>query len=154
MNDTAFNLGEVSKNIKVESSDPLIKFEGNFGTATLSVDNSLEYLVKGVVLGPVKEFKLNNEDVKVNEDGTSYIKLLLKEGMNKVNIYAKDEKGNVLYNYASNILCDTKSPIINLSSPKVESDGIVITNEDKINIKGTVEDNTLGYKFYKMTLFN
>ena len=78
-----------------------------------------------------------------------YNKVSLKEGMNKVNIYAKDEKGNVLYNYASNILCDTKSPIINLSSPKVGSDGIVITNEDKINIKGTVEDNTLGYKFYK-----
>ncbi|MDK0628765.1 S8 family serine peptidase [Clostridium perfringens] len=149
MNDTAFNLGEVSKNIKVESSDPLIKFEGNFGTATLSVDNSLEYLVKGVVLGPVKEFKLNNEDVKVNEDGTFIHKVSLKEGMNKVNIYAKDENGNVLYNYASNILCDTKAPIINLSSPKIESDGIVITNEDKINIKGTVEDNTLGYKFYK-----
>lgn len=69
--------------------------------------------------------------------------------MNKVNIYAKDENGNVLYNYASNLLCDTKAPIINLTSPKVGSDGIVITNEDKINIKGTVEDNTLGYKFYK-----
>ncbi|WP_300259799.1 S8 family serine peptidase [Clostridium sp.] len=149
MNDTAFNLGEVSKNIKVESSNSLIKFDGNFGTSTLSVDNSLEYLVKGVVLGPVKEFKLNNEEVKVNEDGTFVHKVALKEGMNKVNIYAKDENGKVLYNYASNILCDTKAPIINLSSPRVESDGIVITNEDKINIKGTVEDNTFGYKFYK-----
>ena len=149
MNDTAFNLGEVSKNIRVESSEAVITFDDNFDKTTLTVDNAREYVVKGTALGPVDAFKINNEDVKIKEDGTFEHKVSLKEGMNKVNLYAKDKNGKELFNYASCILCDTEAPIITLESPKVSEDGIVITNEDSIRVSGNVKDNTLGYKFYK-----
>lgn len=149
MNDTAFNVGEASKNVKVESSKARINFEDNFEKSSLEISNVKEYVVKGTVLGTVKEFKLNGEKVQINEDGTFAHKINLNEGYNKINIYAKDDNGNELYNYATKIFCDVTSPNINLSSPEIESDGIVITNQDSILVKGTVEDNTIGYKFYK-----
>ncbi|MGG5461270.1 S8 family serine peptidase [Clostridium sp. B9] len=149
MNDTAFNLAEASKSVKVESSESIITFEDGFEKSTLEVNDGKEYVVRGVALGSIKEFKLNGEEVKVNEDGTFAHKINLNEGFNKINIYVKDDKGNELYNYATKVFCDVTAPNINLESPKIEEDGIVITNQDKILVKGTVEDNTLGYKFYK-----
>lgn len=110
--------------------------------------NKSALTVTGKVSYKPSVLKINGIDTTVNEDLTFSANITLIEGANTVTVLAQDSRGNDLVNYAFKVYCDTIAPVINIESPLVSKDGKAYINTDTFILKGTVSDNTLGYKFY------
>ena len=110
--------------------------------------NNNELLVKGEYLGDVQEILINGELPDLMENGEFAKLLKLNEGYNTIKVLAKSSNGNIILDKAYKVSCDTIGPEINIFEPDVLEDGTIITSKDEINIKGSVSDNTEGYKLY------
>lgn len=110
--------------------------------------NNNELLVKGEYLGDVKEILINGEVPDLMENGQFAKLVKLNEGYNTIKIFAKASNGNIIIDKAYKVFCDTIAPEINISEPNVQEDGTIITAKDVIKLKGSVSDNTEGYKLY------
>lgn len=142
--DYGYNIGFTEFTVNVGKVDPIVfndKFNEGFDT------NQNSYTVTGRVNAELKTFKIAGQDVEKAEDGSFAIDLKLNQGVNVIPIYAEDESGKVIINYSTKINCDSVAPVINLQSPAVNGDGVIVTNQDSIALKGNVEDNGWGYKF-------
>ncbi|QAA34825.1 S8 family serine peptidase [Clostridium manihotivorum] len=143
--DSVYNIGSNDFKINAGSSAPVLFYDDKF---TKGFDSPVDtYTVEGKVNTQLKTFKIANQDVKVKDDGTFAVELKLNQGVNVIPIYAEDLSGNKLINYSTKINCDSIAPVINLASPAVNGDGLIVTNQDSITLNGTVEDNGWGYKF-------
>lgn len=103
------------------------------------------YTIKGFVSKRINTFRINDQDVKVNNDLSFSFPVKLDKVFNKVKVYAADANGKVYYNYAYDILYDGKAPNIKITEPIENADGKVYTNKDVVKVKGIAEDNGLGY---------
>lgn len=96
----------------------------------------------------VKQLIINGVVATVKDDLTFSANISLPYVTNNVTVKAIDFDDTVLSNYAIKVYCDTVPPTVSFVSPVVDNDGNVYTNKDSITVKGTVYDNTFGYKFY------
>ncbi|GFZ33549.1 peptidase S8 [Clostridium zeae] len=143
--DFVYNVGMNEFKVTVGDAGPVTFYDNRF---TKGFDTNLNtYTVTGQVNAELKSFKIAGKDVQKAEDGSFAIDLKLNQGVNVIPIYAEDGSGKVIINYSTKINCDSVAPVINLQSPAVNGDGVIITNQDSIALKGTVEDNGWGYKF-------
>ena len=120
----------------------LIDFPADEGVT----NNQLE--IKGEYLGDIKEILINGEAVDSMENGVFTKSITLKEGYNKIRLFATDSNGNTIIDKTYRVFCDSVAPEINIFEPNVLEDGTVITSKDEIILKGSVSDNTEGYKLY------
>ncbi|WP_168190096.1 S8 family serine peptidase [Caloramator sp. E03] len=127
--------------------------EFNFSFDNFDTGNIYSYkdlTVTGRVTTKPKTFKIMGNPVTINSDLTFSVKLSLKEGLNKVSIFAEDYNGEY-FDYSYNIYCDTTAPEITLLVPKSTKDNTsVFVSEDakSYKIEGTVKDNLFGYRLY------
>jgi lactocepin len=144
LSDIAYNVGSSDFVVNVGKVDAIVfndGFDKGFDT------NKDTYTVTGRVNTKLKTFKIANQDVKLSDDGSFAVELKLNQGVNVIPIYAEDLNGNKLINYSTKINCDSIAPVINLASPAVNGDGLIVTNQDSITLNGNVSDNGAGYKF-------
>nr|WP_274600944.1 S8 family serine peptidase [Clostridium yunnanense] len=143
--DFVYNVGMNEFKVTVGDAGPVTFYDNRF---TKGFDTNLNtYTLSGQVNTELKSFKIAGKDVKIAEDGTFAVELKLNEGVNVIPLYAEDASGKAIMNYSTKINCDSVAPIINLQTPAVNGDGLIVTNQDKITLKGSVEDNGWGYKF-------
>lgn len=107
-----------------------------------------ELLIKGEYLGDVTEILINGEEPDLMENGEFAKLVKLNEGYNNIKIFAKSSNGEIVIDKSYKLFCDTIAPEINIFEPNVLEDGTVITSKEEIMIKGSVSDNTEGYKLY------
>ncbi|CAM2902026.1 S8 family serine peptidase [Hathewaya histolytica] len=108
------------------------------------------YVTKGKVTNKPKMLKIDGSDVNIKDDLTFGHNIKLKEGLNKVPVEIKNDKGKE-YSYVLNVYCDLTAPIINLAISDEEKDDIKISvpnNTDTYTLKGTVKDNLYGCSLY------
>ncbi|MDV4151074.1 S8 family serine peptidase [Clostridium sp. AL.422] len=110
--------------------------------------NDNQLLVKGEYFGDVEEILINGEAPDLMENGEFSKLVTLNEGYNTIKIFAKSSQGDVIVDKAYKIFCDTIAPEINIFEPNVLEEGIVITSKDVIKLRGSVSDNTEGYKLF------
>lgn len=109
-------------------------------------NNQLE--IKGQYLGDIKELLINGEAPDFMEDGFFSKLITLKEGYNKIKIFANDSNGKNVVDKTYKVFCDSISPEINIFEPNLLEDKKVITSKDELKLKISVSDNTQGYKLY------
>lgn len=143
--DNAYNMGDDVFEIAVGESEAIVKLV-NFPDAAYLDTNEL--LVEGVYSGPVDKILINGEepDTKANGEFTKVV--TLEEGENTIKLYATDIDGNVIVNYGHKVYCDISAPNLDIFSPIVNEEGILITAEDTVIIKGSVSDKSEGYSLY------
>lgn len=146
---------ETVKEIKVLKNTSSTKFKVDLGAlkkyAFLGKDSTKNgvYTVKGSVNEMPKEFKLNGEDVKVNDDLTFSYDFKLGEGKNLLKIYGVDNDGTLTQNYSVKVYYDETAPTVTLDSGVVaREDGNIYTNKPEFEVKGTILDNLYGYTLY------
>ena len=150
--DEANNL--VSRSYKVILVDKVQKFDIDFDNLkSVTVLNPKEikednFKITGHVSYRPLVLKINDEEVKVNDDLSFSYDVKLSQGFNKIKVYGTDINGAEVYNYAFRILYDSKLPKLSLEEPVTKGDGKIYTNEDFIIVKGSVTDNIFGYNFY------
>ena len=107
------------------------------------------FTITGTVNHKPDQFKINGNDVTVNNDNTFSMTVKLSQGANKFLVYAVD-KGQTTpsYNYTYEILYDSEKPVFTITDPKVWEDGKVYINTDTLTIKGSAYDNTYGYTLF------
>lgn len=110
--------------------------------------NNNELLIKGEYIGDVKEILINGETPDLMEKGEFAKLVKLNEGYNTIKVFAKSSKGSTVIDKAYKVLCDTIAPEINIFEPNVLENGTVVTNKEVIKLKGSVSDNTEGYKLF------
>lgn len=110
--------------------------------------NNNELLIKGEYIGDVAKILINNDEPDSMVDGVFYKLIRLNEGYNTIKVYAVASNGNVVINQAHKVFCDTIAPIISINEPIVGEDGVAITSKDSIKLKGSISDNTEGYKLF------
>lgn len=138
---------QARKQINVKEGNVAFNINYDNLKSDLKIYNS-NYKVTGNVSYKPAVLKINGIDAAINNDLSFNADIKLFEGINYVSVYAEDLDGTVLINYSIKVSCDTVAPVINLTSPIVNEDGKVYINGDNIVIKGTVCDNTYGYKLY------
>lgn len=106
------------------------------------------YTVTGSVTEMPKVFKLNGEDVKVNDDFTFSYDFKLKEGLNLLRIYGEDTDGRLTQNYSVKVYYDGTAPTIIFNGADAREDGNVYTNKSEFDVKGIITDNLYGYTLY------
>ncbi|WP_051931979.1 S8 family serine peptidase [Clostridium sp. KNHs214] len=143
--DYASNVGV--KDVTVVQGNPSFDLKFDNLSSRMSVDYK-DLTITGSVGYVPKVFKINDKDVKINKDLTFSMDVTFEEGRNLVKIYAEDFDGTVLKDFAYKVDCDITAPIIELEAPKIAEDGKVYVNNDTVNVKGKVSDNTFGYKLY------
>jgi lactocepin len=120
----------------------LIDFPGDEGLT------NNELTIKGEYIGDVKEILINGEAPDSMENGEFIKSITLNEGYNKIRLFATDSNGNIIVDKTYRVFCDTIAPEINIFEPNVLEDGTIITSKDEITLKGSVSDNTEGYKLF------
>ncbi|MDY2631209.1 MAG: S8 family serine peptidase [Clostridium sp.] len=110
--------------------------------------NTGELLVKGEYIGDVSEILINGETPDLMENGKFEKLLNLKEGYTTITVLAKASNDDVIFDKSYKVFNDTVAPEINISEPVILEDDTVVTAQDKVKIKGTISDNTEGYKLY------
>lgn len=143
--DYASNVGV--KDVIVVQGNPSFDLKFDNLSSRMAVDYK-DLTITGSVGYAPKVFKINDKDVKINKDLTFSVDVTFEEGRNLVKIYAEDFDGTVLKDFSYKVDCDITAPVIELESPKIAEDGKVYVNNDTINVKGKVSDNTYGYKLY------
>ncbi|MBB6713535.1 S8 family serine peptidase [Clostridium gasigenes] len=118
----------------------------NFPEGQSLTENKL--LVKGIYSGLVENILINGEAPDSIKDGEFNKMINLSEGLNTVTLYAEDHSGKVIANYAYKVLCNTEAPLLNVTEPIANEEGLVITAKDVITVKGSVSDDTNGYKLF------
>ena len=152
--DKAQNISETKKIyiVKVEDKNELNVGFINIDNSDYKVSSSTEddYLeVKGYVTKIPKELKINNEDVKINDDFTFSKMVKLNEGLNKVKIYAVDDNDNIVEQYAYRLYYDKEAPVINLDlNCTLNDDGMFYTDNKNFTMKGAVSDKNSDYKLF------
>lgn len=143
--DNAGNTGKDTFNIGVGDYEPEIRFD-NFEEGMTYTDNKLA--LSGSYLGDIEKILINGQDVKNIGDGKFSTTIELNEGYNNIEIKAFNSKGDEVFNNTYKVFCDTLSPEIELHGLNLSEDGVLVTAKDSIVLKGSISDNTLGYKFY------
>ncbi|MBD7910699.1 S8 family serine peptidase [Clostridium cibarium] len=106
------------------------------------------YKVLGHVNKNAKVLKINGQDVNINSDLTFTYDFSVKNGNNLLKVYAEDNDGKIVANYAYKAYYDETLPKISMSLPLIREDGNIYTNNSKFNVSGKVTDNMFGYSFY------
>lgn len=143
--DNAYNMGDDVFEIAVGESEAIVKLV-NFPDAAYLDTNEL--LVEGVYSGPVDKILINGEEPDTKANGEFTRVVTLEEGENTIKLYATDIDGNVIVNYGHKVYCDISAPNLNIFSPIVNEEGILVTAEDTVIIKGSVSDKSEGYSLY------
>lgn len=143
-----------SKVYKVIRSAGINKFQVEFDNVASALHLNKKDTTEGVytVLGHVnkftKVFKINGQDIKLNDDLSFSYDFKLNDGNNRLKLYAEDEDGNVVINYSYKLYYDETSPTLELSNFVIREDGKIYTNEDLFNVSGKATDNMFGYSLY------
>ncbi|MBE6053241.1 MAG: LPXTG cell wall anchor domain-containing protein [Clostridium sartagoforme] len=143
--DMAGNMGIDKYEVGVGSFKPEIKLL-NLPYKGLSSDT--EFLVKGEYLGDVEEILINGEAPDLMENGEFAKLITLNEGYNTIKIFAKSSNGTTVFDKAYRIFSDTIAPEVNIFEPNILEDNTVVTAKNEITLKGSVSDNTEGYKLF------
>ncbi|SUY47640.1 cell wall-associated serine proteinase [Clostridium putrefaciens] len=108
-----------------------------------SVVNDGVYRIIGTVSKDVKEVQINGEKANLTAKSEFSFDLKVKEGVNEIKIIAKDANGNVIEAITKNykVTVDTEAPVIKITSPVQSGTEGIISNTDKVLIKGVVTDN-------------
>ncbi|MDS0528306.1 S8 family serine peptidase [Clostridium sp. SHJSY1] len=106
------------------------------------------YKIKGHVNKNAKVLKINDQNIKINDDLTFTYDFALKNGGNLLKIYAEDADGKVVANYAYKSYYDSTSPKLVTNLPLIREDGNIYTNNSIFNINGKITDNMFGYSLY------
>lgn len=102
------------------------------------------YTIMGTMTEKPEEFKINGEEVKVNDDLTFTKDIKLSQGTNRINAYASNSKGDVFEgNYK--ILFDSQLPKVKIDGLSIRNDGNIYVNTEIISLKGEASDNLYGY---------
>ena len=110
--------------------------------------NNGTYTVKGHLNKKAKLLKINDREVKVNDDLTFIADVLLDEKRNSVNVYAEEEDGSVT-EYSCKIYYDNTVPRITFNNiPDAKADGKIYVNNSHLNLKGKVIENLYGLNLY------
>lgn len=143
--DNAYNIGDDEFNVAVGESEASVKLV-NFPDADYL--DSTELVVEGVYSGPVDKILINGEEPDTKENGKFTKVVTLEEGENTVKLYATDISGKVIANYGHKVYCDITAPTLNVFEPIVGEDGVLVTANDSVIVKGSVSDKSEGYSLY------
>lgn len=133
------NTGDESKlKVEVDNLDPISILNGDY------TENDV-YTIEGHVNKKAKEFKINGQDVKINDDLTFSYDVTLTQGTNRIKFYAVDDDDTVVMNYAYRVLYDSKAPNVTLDLPLAKEDNNIYTNNKDFKVSGKVNDNLYGY---------
>lgn len=106
----------------------------------------------GIANTQLETFKINDTDVKINDDKTFEASVQLKEGENDVHVYAvtkaDDPTKAVTIDKTVKVICDTTAPVINITDPAnttADEPLTVPSDESSITIKGALKDLSLSY---------
>lgn len=149
--DRAFNVGTTSKDVAINLPPAQVILDDEIAGGSFVVTDAETYTIKGELNRPVKTFKIAGKDVQVNDDLTYAHEVSLIQGINYITIYAEDFDGKVVAEYAIKGECDTIAPEILIDMAHVNADNTELTiaqNQDKVEVKGKVSDNTFGYTFF------
>lgn len=141
--DNAGNFAEYQAEIQVGNPEPF-SFDAFIWDGMWVDKDTLD--LKGKVTAEVKTLKINDKEVAIKErDGFRRFeeKINLKPGNNTVRVVAQDNEGKVIFDKSYVFKSDTEPPVITITEPKVEKDGIVYldSNTKSVTIKGKVTDN-------------
>lgn len=104
------------------------------------------YTVSGGVNHNPKVFTINGTPIKISETMQFSQDFKLAQGANKFVIHAEDTDGTIT-NETYRVTYDSIAPVVTMNSPIVQSDGKIYTNQDSVELKGNVYDNTYGFNF-------
>ena len=110
--------------------------------------NTNELIVQGEYLGDISEILINGEKPDLVENGIFMKLVKLNEGYNTIKILATSSNGKIAYDKAYRVFSDTIAPEVNIFEPNLLEDGTTITAKDVIKLKGSISDNTEGYKLF------
>ena len=131
--------GDESKlKVEVDNLDPVSILNGDY------TENDV-YTIEGHVNKKAKEFKINGQDVKINDDLTFSYDVTFNQGTNRIKFYAVDDDDTVVMNYAYRVLYDSKAPNVTLDLPLAKEDNNIYTNNKDFKVSGKVNDNLYGY---------
>jgi len=101
------------------------------------------YPITGTVSKDVKEVEINGEKVDLTDNYEFNYGLKVKEGVNEVKIIAKDSNGKEMETLTKSysITVDTEAPVVKIISPIENGDEGIISNTDRVVVKGIVTDN-------------
>ncbi|WDC84970.1 hypothetical protein PL321_05315 [Caloramator sp. mosi_1] len=132
-------------NVYVDQDFPTVVVYDQYGNNLSDTPFYNENIIKvfGLCNEEVKNLKINGDFVEVSE-GAFEKEIALKEGLNRIFFEIEDIAGNI-NKYVYKVYCDTESPSIQVLN--FEKDTIVV-NDDSVELKFKVQDNTLGYRVY------
>ena len=120
---------------------------------TLNVEEGKQFTtnaitVEGKVTGSYGKVIIAGKEVDLSAGNTFAVDVTLAEGRNYIPLYVEDVNGKGIVNYSLRVYCDTEAPVITLTNPTLKENNVIVTPVEEIVLKGTVSDNTMGYKFY------
>jgi lactocepin len=127
-----------------------IRFNNLNGYDVISPQNikNNTLVISGTVNHKPKVFQINGVDVIVNKNLTFTKAFKLSQGTNKFLVYAEDNDGTVVSNYAYDVVYDSYAPKLTLTKPLISPDGKIYTDKNYVDLIGSVYDNTNGYFLY------
>ncbi|MBU3133388.1 S8 family serine peptidase [Clostridium gasigenes] len=143
--DNAYNLKDTNFKVSVGKVETQVKFT-DFEEGATVTDNKL--VVNGTYSGAVDTILVNGEAPDKMEGGKFSKTITLTDGLNTINLFVKDKEGKIIRNDAYRIFCDTQAPVLNITEPVSNNEGLVITAKDVVTLKGTVSDNLMGYSLF------
>lgn len=148
--DRAHNMAVDSYNHNLPSGPAEVTFD-NVKDGAFETKDGETYTIKGKLNKPVKSFKIAGNAVTVKPDLSFEQEVKLSQGDNKISLYLEDLDGKVIADYSIKATCDTAKPVINFTTANISEDKTALfigKDTNKVTIKGSVADNTYGYKFY------
>ncbi|OPJ61923.1 S8 family serine peptidase [Clostridium oryzae] len=103
-------------NIIVKAEDLYVNFVGVRREGTFYNKSTVK--IKGELNTDVNKFTIGGKDVAVAKNLSFSTTVKLKQGLNKIPVYVEDCTGKI-QEYALNLYCDTKKPVINAETKTV-----------------------------------
>ena len=132
--DAAGNMTNTSRDVTLDTIIPVLAITNPENNSTT---NQVQLTVVGNVNKQNAVVTINGDTLTVGSNGDFTKTITLVEGSNSIAITAKDEAGNNS-SLTRLVRLDTVRPLLTVSAP---IDGL-ITNQQNINIAGTVSDST------------
>lgn len=136
--DGAGNIGYTNNEVSCGSIIP-VTFD-NMPASLNKIDLiNNKYTLTGQVSDDTAALKINNNDAAIT-DGTFKAVITPVQGTNTISVVALASDNTELFNQNYTFDCDSIAPVLNITSPDVDENGIFYTESGTVNVSGNVMD--------------
>ena len=136
--DYAGNMGMDNGYVEKESLNPVAFYNLSDGIKL----NNKNFTISGKVKDNVKTLIINDSNVTIENSLNFTQNIELQYGANQIKVQALDADNKELYNKTYDVGCDNVAPVILITKPSVDSDGLIFTDDYNITLSGKItEDN-------------